>query len=96
MLEYKLSWAFCHLILVPAHHTSQQCASCGHLDPKSRKSQSVFCCSKCGVEIHADLNAAKNILARGHRVLACENSIFSRLLKQESAGTGDPLLPSEV
>ena len=37
----------------------------------------VFECTKCGHAENADLNAAKIILARGHRVLACGENVSS-------------------
>jgi putative transposase len=46
--------------------TSQRCSACGHVDPKSRESQAVFRCTHClHPAEHADVNAAKNILAAG-------------------------------
>lgn len=47
--------------------TSQTCSACGHVDSRSRVSQSVFRCTACGHEEHADTNASKNILGRGLR-----------------------------
>jgi hypothetical protein len=38
---------------------------CGNRDPESRESQSRFRCRACGLQIHADVNAARNIAA-GH------------------------------
>jgi len=49
--------------------TSQRCSACGHVDPKSRKSQADFRCTACGFACNADVNAAKNIAA-GHAVTA--------------------------
>lgn len=45
-------------------YTSQRCHSCGHIASKNRESQAVFRCVACGHTDHADVNAAKNILAR--------------------------------
>jgi putative transposase len=50
-------------------YTSQRCSACGHVDPKSRKSQAVFRCTACGFACHADVNAARN-LAAGYAVIA--------------------------
>ena len=46
-------------------YTSQTCSGCGHRDPESRESQSRFRCRACGLQVHADVNAARNIAA-GH------------------------------
>jgi putative transposase len=48
---------------VPAAYTSQICSGCGHRDPESRESQSRFRCRACGLQVHADVNAARNIAA---------------------------------
>jgi putative transposase len=54
------------VVKVPAAFTSQRCSACGHVDPKSRESQAVFRCTNCSRPAeHADVNAAKNILAAG-------------------------------
>jgi putative transposase len=60
------------IVKVPAALTSQRCSACGHVDPKSRESQAVFRCTHCSRPAeHADVNAAKNILAAGLAVSAC-------------------------
>ena len=58
---------------VPAAYTSQRCSQCGRVDPKSRESQAVYRCTTCAHCEHADVNAAKNILAAGRadRINAC-------------------------
>jgi putative transposase len=67
MLRYKLAWSGGTLIEVPAEFSSQACSKCGCVDAASRVSQSVFCCTACGHHDHADLNAAKVLLARANR-----------------------------
>ncbi|MGH3633136.1 MAG: zinc ribbon domain-containing protein [Mycobacterium sp.] len=66
------------------------------MDPKSRESQAVFRCTHCSYTEHADVNAAKNILAAGLAVTACEDSLqpSGRVasLKQEPAGNREGLL----
>jgi len=61
------------VVKVPAAYTSQRCSECGHVDPKSRESQAVYRCTACTHCEHADVNAAKNILAAGRadRINAC-------------------------
>jgi putative transposase len=70
-LEYKQAWAGGQVLSVPAHYTSQRCSCCGSVSRQNRTTQAKFACVSCGFEINADLNAAKNILAAGHAVLAC-------------------------
>jgi putative transposase len=54
------------VVKVPAALTSQRCSACGHVDPKSLESQAVFRCTHClRPAEHADVNAAKNIMAAG-------------------------------
>ncbi|MDF1683042.1 MAG: transposase [Legionellaceae bacterium] len=69
-LEYKQLWRGGVVVAVAPQYTSQTCSSCGHIDKQSRVSQSKFCCVSCGYHENADTNAAKNILAAGHAVLA--------------------------
>ena len=69
-LEYKQAWRGGIVFVVPAQYTSQKCSRCGHVDKASRPSQETYCCTSCGMEMNADINAAKNILAAGHAVLA--------------------------
>jgi putative transposase len=69
---------------VPPQYTSQRCSCCGHVDAANRPSQERFVCVSCGHEAHADVNAAKNILAAGHAVLACgEPAQSGHSVKQE-------------
>lgn len=63
-LEYKAERYGRTLVKVDPKYTSQTCSSCGHKDKENRQSQSKFICLSCGEEQNADVNAAKNILAR--------------------------------
>jgi putative transposase len=51
-------------VVVNASYSSQQCRKCGYTSSENRKSQAEFRCVECGHGDHADLNAARNILAR--------------------------------
>lgn len=63
------------VIKVPAAFTSQRCSACRHVDPKSRESQAAFRCTSCSTPAqHADVNAAKNVLAAGLAVTACRET----------------------
>ena len=52
------------VIEVDPRGTSIACVECGHADRDSRRSRSVFICVRCGHEADADINAARNLLAR--------------------------------
>ena len=51
-------------VLVPAHHTSQTCDACGHVDADPRRSQALFRCTACGHHDHPDRNAARTLRRR--------------------------------
>lgn len=64
MLKYKLEERGGELVEVPAAYSSQTCSACGVVDAASRRTQSEFCCTACGHEQKADVNAARVILSR--------------------------------
>jgi putative transposase len=68
-LAYKTERSGGVLIEVPAAYTSQRCAACGAVDFRSRSGRH-FHCVACGHTNHADVNAARNILAAGRAVAA--------------------------
>jgi len=70
MLAYKCERSGSRLVAVNPAHTSQTCSQCGHCAPQNRKSQAVFQCVACGLNLNADVNAALNILAAGLAVSA--------------------------
>ncbi len=77
-IEYKQEWRGGITIAVNPKYTSQKCSKCGHIHKYNRKSQSNFTCLNCGHRENADTNAAKNILAAGHAVLACGETVRPR------------------
>ena len=86
LLQYKLDELGGDLVLVNAQYTSQRCSDCGHTSRDNRTTQARFCCTHCGHAENADYNAARNILAAGHAVLACGNTKLIAALAQESHG----------
>lgn len=42
-------------------YSSQTCSACGFVAKANRKTQESFSCRACGHEIHADVNAARNL-----------------------------------
>lgn len=69
-LDYKLTWRGGQLLAVPAFNTSRKCSCCGYTAAENRPTQEQFECIACGYRENADTNAARNILAAGHAVLA--------------------------
>ena len=63
-LKYKAEAKGIHIEYVDARYTSQRCSCCGFISRSNRKSQSDFRCKKCGFELNADLNAARNIVSK--------------------------------
>ena len=75
MLEYKSHQAGIVFEVVNESYTTQTCSCCGVIpasSPKGRAGLRIreWTCSDCGAEHDRDVNAAKNILAAGHRRLA--------------------------
>ncbi|MEU0153474.1 RNA-guided endonuclease InsQ/TnpB family protein [Micromonospora fulviviridis] len=64
-LEHAARYHGAKIEKVNPAYTSQTCNACKHVASESRKSQAVFRCVACGHQDHADVNAAKNILAAG-------------------------------
>ena len=57
------------LVRTDPRHTSQTCSQCGYRHRENRKSQAEFECRRCLTRVHADVNAAVNILRRGREFL---------------------------
>jgi len=74
-LEYKQAWRGGIVVAVNPHNTSRTCPACGHVAKENRTTQSRFECVACGYTAHADVNAACNILAAGHAVMACGGDV---------------------
>ena len=72
ILSYKAEELGKRVIFIDASYTSQRCSKCGHIDPSLRHG-SRFRCLSCGFELHADLNAARNIADAGR---SCIGRLF--------------------
>lgn len=60
-------------IAVPPEYTSQECSNCGTRVQKTLSTR-THDCSRCGLNMHRDHNAARNILVKGLEVLGVEKS----------------------
>ncbi len=63
--EYKAKLAGVPVVYIDPRNTSRTCSVCGHCEKANRKSQAEFVCKHCGFSLNADLNAARNIRAKG-------------------------------
>lgn len=64
LTTYKAAEAGRYVGVVNPANTSRTCSDCGHVAKENRRTQASFACVACGHTEHADINAAKNILAR--------------------------------
>ena len=63
-IDYKAARTGALVVAVDPKNTSRTCPACGHVAAENRVSQARFECACCGYTEHADLNAARTILAR--------------------------------
>jgi len=66
-IEYKARWEGLPVIYVYPHGTSVKCSMCGSRMARKPEENRLLHCPKCGVSVDHDVNAARNILARGVR-----------------------------
>lgn len=62
--EYKAERAGKAVFYISPHHSSQECANCGHTHPDNRKNQANFQCVRCNHTDNADNNASTVIKKR--------------------------------
>lgn len=65
MVKYKAARMDIEVLLVDPRNTSKTCSQCGHISRSNRPNQASFRCVKCGFQLNADVNAARNIAAVG-------------------------------
>lgn len=63
-LDHCASYYGIKITEVNPAYTSQQCSVCGYVDKTNRVSRAQFKCKCCSSVLHADVNAARNHLAR--------------------------------
>ena len=63
-LKHKAESAGVEIVEIDPRGTSQQCSGCDAIVRKELWMR-THCCMQCGLDLHRDENAARNILARG-------------------------------
>jgi transposase len=76
------------VLLVHPRNTSITCSCCGHVSKESRKGR-AFKCVSCGHATNADLNAALNLVMKGHPIL-------TKILKKYEKYYSELLLKAKV
>ena len=71
-----------------------QISSVENLSPSSLKGPTFGECVLCGHEEHADVVGAKNVLGRGHRLLACGEKDVSLLCEAGTRQFSNELEPA--
>ena len=84
-LAYKAEWAGREFVKVDPKRTSQTCSVCGVVDGTHRTGKD-YDCSGCGLQLDADINAARVILQRG---LAAGNTPPASERRDKSAEVGN-------
>ncbi len=75
-LEYKAAWYGRTLVTIDRWYpSSKRCHACGHVLDALPLEVRQWRCPECGVRHDRDVNAAKNIAAVGHTVLASGESV---------------------
>jgi putative transposase len=70
----------------PSAYTSQTCSGCGYVARNNRTTQALFECRWCGMKMHADANAARNLGQERFRPpeglygRAARNAVLARLV----------------
>lgn len=93
-LIYKANAKGVGVKYIDPRYTSQKCSKCECISRGNRKSQSDFCCKKCGFKLNADLNASRNITAKGRHGNICMKASGSYTLP-DGAVINQPIVSTE-
>ena len=97
-ISYKAEDMGKAVVCVNPKYTSQKCSRCGFIDRNNRKG-SIFHCRNCNFQLHADLNASRNIGVLGKseyfRLLSTSQSLrFGESMPTGMVEAGSKPLPS--
>ena len=83
ILQYKASWEGKQVIFIDRFYPSSKlCSDCGYKKDDLQLSDREWVCPECGVVHDRDINAAKNILNEGKRIIGLSSPEFKRVGEQ--------------
>ena len=88
ILQYKASWNDKQVIFIDRFFPSSKlCSCCGYKNDLLQLSDREWVCPECGVMHDRDINAAKNILIEGKRIIGLSSPEFKRVGEQAIASS---------
>jgi putative transposase len=88
MLNYKANWNDKQIVKINRFYpSSKTCHICGYINQDLNLSIREWKCPKCGIVHDRDINAAKNILKEGQKILL--NDLTNNIDNNKSSGTDD-------
>ena len=94
-ISYKATRVGKSVNFVDARYTSQKCSVCGHIE-RSNRYQTSFCCKACGFNLHADLNASRNIENNYKATLGISLSSRAQSIAHTERGASPSFKPKDL
>ena len=83
ILQYKALWNDKQVVFIDRFYPSSKlCSGCGYKNESLQLSDREWVCPECGVIHDRDINAAKNILEEGKRIIGLSSPEFKRVGEQ--------------
>ena len=83
ILQYKALWNDKQVVFIDRFYPSSKlCSDCGYKKDDLQLSDREWVCPECGVIHDRDINAAKNILEEGKRIIGLSSPEFKRVGEQ--------------
>ena len=80
ILQYKASWNDKQVVFINRFYPSSKlCSKCGYKNERLQLYDREWVCPECGVVHDRDINAAKNILNEGKRIIGLSSPEFKRV-----------------
>jgi putative transposase len=96
LLEYKADWNDKRVIKINRFFpSSKTCGSCGWINQNLNLSDREWIC-KCGITHDRDLNAARNILKEGQKIIGTELSDYTLRGKNQTSAKKHKPMKSEA